>query len=197
MTTKEYIKKYELNVNNKFNHNEFVDDMKSELIILLELNKANDNIKGFDNAVRCIKMKWDAVANKTLGIFPEKLWNFFFATVVVKLKNELCGREMQKRKESYEHRKANRDRQNEFFDNEFKSDFWQRIWIANLLADIKKVPAEAFIVLCIKNIENIAIADVQSAYRALALKHHPDKGGKQEDFIKITEAKNKCIAWLN
>jgi DnaJ-class molecular chaperone len=30
--------------------------------------------------------------------------------------------------------------------------------------------------------------DIKKAYRKLALKHHPDKGGKEEDFKEISEA---------
>ena len=90
MTTKEYVKKYRLNESDKFNHSNFCEDLANEFICLLEYNKATDNIKGFDNAVRCIRMKFDSISNKTLGILPETLWKYFFATVIVKLREELC-----------------------------------------------------------------------------------------------------------
>jgi hypothetical protein len=38
-----------------------------------------------------------------LGQFPEKLWNFFYATVVVKLREELCHREVSKINAEKEH----------------------------------------------------------------------------------------------
>jgi hypothetical protein len=203
MTTKEYIKKYKLNTSNQFSHSDFVNDIKSDFLALLEMNNAIDNLKGFENALRCVNMKWDAIVNKTLGRFPEKLWNFFYATVVVKLREELCQRELQKRKalqeskrKEYERRKAE---ENRFFDEMFKerSKTWERIWSEMFIASVQSVPAAEFIVLGIKNIENVTPNDVKSAYRSLTIQHHPDKGGKQEDFIKITEAKNKCLAWLN
>jgi len=39
--------------------------------------------------------------------------------------------------------------------------------------------------------------EVKSAYKKLAILHHPDKGGKQEKFVEITESKNKCLNWLS
>ncbi len=105
MTTKEYVTKYKLNISDKFNHSDFCQDLASELICLLEYNKANDNIKGFDNADRCIRMKFDAINNKTVGQIPEKLWNYFFATVIVKLREELCPKDMQRKREIQEQKK--------------------------------------------------------------------------------------------
>jgi len=37
---------------------------------------------------------------------------------------------------------------------------------------------------------------INKAYRELSMKHHPDKGGKADKFVEITEAKNKCIEYL-
>ena len=148
-------------------------------------------------------MGWDAIANKTLGQFPEKLWNFFYATVVVKLREELCHREVSKinaekerKHKEYERRKVEA---NAFFEEirKERSKMWEKLWSEMVIASVQSVPAAEFIVLGIKNIENITESDIKTAYRSLSIKHHPDKGGKQEDFIKITEAKNKCLAWLN
>lgn len=38
--------------------------------------------------------------------------------------------------------------------------------------------------------------DVKAKYRTLSMTKHPDKGGSSEEFIEITEAKNKCIEYL-
>ena len=89
MKTKEYVNKYKLNESDKFNHSEFVSDLTIDFLTLLEVGKAQYNLKGFDNAVRAIKMKFDAINNKTVGCIHEKLWNYFFATVIVKIREEL------------------------------------------------------------------------------------------------------------
>ena len=74
---------------------------------------------------------------------------------------------------------------------------WEKLWSEMVIASVQAVPSAEFVLLGIKNIEYITESDIKTAYRSLSIKHHPDKGGKQEDFIKITEAKNKCLAWLN
>lgn len=196
MTTKEYVSKYRLDKSDRFDHSQFVEDLADDLIALLEINKALDNIKGFDNAVRCVRMKFDAINNKTLGNIPEKLWNYFYAAVVVKLQEEMCPREMNRRREikadkqkAYEQRKQ--------WEQQMFDDFWGRSF-HNMLFGARKSfapPIEAFEVLKLTTHSNID--DVKTAYKKLSIIHHPDKGGKQEKFIEITEAKNKCLEWLN
>lgn len=204
MKTQDYVKKYQLNIDDKFNHSEFVSDLANDFVVLLGLNKAEDNIKGFENALRAIRMKFDAINNKTVGQLTDKLWNFFFATVVVKLREELCPKDMEKRrlineqkKKDWEQRKKEQawveeqftnmfNKQRESFFNGFLSSLFKR----------QSAPSESFLQLGFEN-DNVSIDEINSSYKKLVLKHHPDKGGKQEDFISITESKNKCIQWLN
>lgn len=198
MTTKEYILKYKLNLSDRFNHSDFVQDLASDFIALLEMNKANDNLKGFDNAVRCIRMKFDAISNKTLGVMPEKLWNYFFATVVVKLREELCPKDMQRKREMQEQRKKEweqRKAQKEWENEQFNDFFWGRNFYSFLFAQAKsQKPVDCFTNLGLS--ENASETEVMQAYRKMAILHHPDKGGKQDKFIEITESKNKCLNWL-
>lgn len=201
MKTQEYIKKYKLNISDKFDHSEFVSDLANDFVVLLELSKANDNIKGFDNAVRAIRMKFDAINNKTVGQLGDKLWNYFFATVVVKLREELCPKDMEKRrrineqkKKEYEERKAYENWEQEQFQSYFYNDFYNQ-FLGGLFKR-KSAPLESFKQLGFDN-DDVSLEEINTNYRKLVLKHHPDKGGKQEDFISITESKNKCIQWLN
>lgn len=198
MNTKEYITKYQLNISNKFNHSDFVKDLSNDFIAFLEINKANDNIKGFDNALRCIRMKFDAISNKTVGILPEKLWNFFYATVIVKLREEICPKDMQKRRDIQDRKKKEweqRQAQRKWEDEQFNDYFWGQNFYSLLFGNIKSPkPIECFEVLGVS--ENADEAEIKSAYKKLAIQHHPDKGGKQEVFVKITESKNKCLNWL-
>lgn len=195
MTTKDYVKKYQLDKSDKFNHSEFVQDLASDLIVLLEMNKANDNLKGFDNAIRCIRMKFDAIRNKTLGILPDKLWNYFYATVVVKLREEMCPLDMQRRRKLQEERKQEYEKRKRI-DEEFNDYFWSRNFYSFLFnTKVSNKPIESFNILGLN--ENATEDNVKISYRKLANIHHPDKGGKQEKFIEITDAKNKCLEWLN
>ena len=199
MTTKEYVKKYKLDVSDRFNHSDFCQDLASEFICLLEQNKANDNIKGFDNALRCIRMKFDAISNKTVGVLPEKLWNYFFATVIVKLREELCPKDMNRRREKEAEKKREweqRKKQREWEQEQFSDFFWGQNFFSFLFSQLKSSkPVECFTVLGLS--EDATEADVKSAYKKLSMLHHPDKGGKQEKFVEITESKNKCLHWLS
>jgi hypothetical protein len=69
----DYVKKYNLDKGDKFNHNSFVADLAIDFQTLLQVGKGDQNIKGFENAVRAIRMKWDGINNKTLGNLPDKL----------------------------------------------------------------------------------------------------------------------------
>jgi len=199
MTSKEYVQKYRLNVSDKFNHSEFCQDLASEFICLLEYNKANDNLKGFDNALRCIRMKFDSINNKTVGELPEKLWNYFFATVVSKLREELCPKDMQRRREENERKKKEweqRKSYKQWEQEQFNDYFWGRNFYSFLFAGVKsQKPVECFTVLGVS--ENATEEEVKTAYKKLAIVHHPDKGGKQDRFIEITESKNKCLSWIS
>lgn len=195
MKTKEYVEKYRLDKSDKFNHSEFVYDLTIDFMSLLEVGNACESFKGFNNAVNAIRMKFDAINNKTLGCIPEKLWNYFFATVIVKMKANLFPTEVKRQEEQKQEKKRmyeERKRMNDYYYN----DFFDRAFFYSLLADMfkAKVPTEAFATL---QLESTATLDeVKTKYRELSFIHHPDKGGKQDEFIKLTEAKNKCLAYL-
>jgi len=198
MTTKDYVKKYNLDISDRFNHTDFCQDLASEFICLLEANKANDNIKGFDNAVRCIRMKFDAISNKTAGVLPEKLWNYFFATVIAKLREELCPKDMERKRKLQEEKKAaweERKKFREWENEQFNDFFWGQNFYSFLFSGLKSnKPVDCFLVLGLS--EDATEVDVRSAYKKLSMLHHPDKGGKQDKFVEITECKNKCLNWL-
>lgn len=192
MNTKEYVTKYKLNVqDNKFNHNDFISDLTNDFITLLEVGNSTKNFKGYENAVRAIRMKWDAINNKTVGNLPDKLWNFFYATVIVKTKEELFPEEIAKQKEfneqkrkEWEERKRWREREDSFF--------WSFLFLGAMTK--KPVPTQSYSVLELHT--DSTEEQVIKKYRELSIKHHPDKGGNKEKFIEITEAKNKILSYL-
>ncbi len=192
MNTKEYVTKYKLNVqDNKFNHNDFISDLTNDFITLLEVGNSTKNFKGYENAVRAILMKWDAINNKTVGNLPDKLWNFFYATVIVKTKEELFPEEIAKQKEfneqkrkEWEERKRWREREDSFF--------WSFLFLGAMTK--KPVPTQSYSVLELHT--DSTEEQVIKKYRELSIKHHPDKGGNKEKFIEITEAKNKILSYL-
>jgi len=185
----EYVKKYKLSESDNFNHNSFISDLTIDFGSLLEVGNATQNFKGYENAVRAIKMKWDGINNKTLGQLPDKLWGYFYATVIAKTKEELFSdilnaqrKEKAERKSAYEERKKWEDSENE----RFFSWFFGSVKIDN-------TPIGEFKTLSLES--DASEQDIKDRYRTLSKQHHPDKGGSQKVFIEITEAKNKCLAW--
>lgn len=199
MKTKEYLDKYNLHKgwNTKI-QNEFISDMTSELEAQLMLNKAEDNIRGFNNALRCLKMKWDSISKKIPYGIPEGLWNYFFATVVAPLREQMCPREMQRRREIQEERKARyeerRKMEHDFMEEMYQSymNYWK-----NLLAHIvlASMPMDSFEYLGLT--VDATPDDIQKRFRELALKAHPDRGGSQEKFIELTNHRNRCLKWAS
>lgn len=201
MKPKEFIDKYNLSKGwNKHKQNEFLSDMTSELLALLETYHAESNIKGFDNAVNVIRMKWDAIDKKIPFGIPEKLWDYYFATTIAKIREEMCPEEMAHRREvaarkkaEWERRKKEREEWEREMYGDYFSSFYEHLAALYLKAEVK--PVESFIVLGLS--EDASEDDVKKAYRKLSLEHHPDRGGDKEKFIAITEAKNKCLSWFS
>lgn len=199
MKTKEYLDKYNLHKgwNTKI-QNEFISDMTSELEAQLMLNKAEDNIRGFDNALRCIRMKWDSISKKIPYGIPDKLWNYFFATVVAPLREQMCPREMQRRHEIHEEKQRRYEERKkieyDFFEEMYQAhmNYWK-----NLLAHIvlASMPMDSFEYLGLAI--DATVDDIQKKFRELALKAHPDRGGSQEKFIELTNHRNKCLKWAS
>jgi hypothetical protein len=199
MNAKEYISKYKLSESDKFNHSEFVSDLTLDFLALLEIGKANENLKGFNNAVNAIRMKFDAINNKTVGNIPEKLWNYFFATVIVKFREKLFPVQMEQiRKEREEKKRMYEERKN--WENKqfgFGASFFDDMFFYAIIADLfkSKIPEKSFELLELTT--TATIDDVKSSYRKLSMLHHPDKGGNKEKFIELTDAKNKCLTYLS
>jgi len=63
--------------------------------------------------------------------------------------------------------------------NDLLNGFWEKYFAADKKAD-------ALNTLGIKS--NVSLDGIKSAYRKLAAKHHPDKGGSHQKFIEIREA---------
>lgn len=199
MKTKEYIAKYRLDCTNRFNQSEFMEDLLLDLMTLLEIGKSPDkgmNIKGFENAVNALRQKWNAIHNKTVsGGLPEKLWGYFYATKIIRMKQELFPEQMERRKKEREERHRIREEEQRMYDD-MGRDFFQE-WLRNAYATLfakMSVPESSFSALGL----DVASTEeeVKVAFRKLAMEHHPDKGGRQEYFISITEAKNRCLIYL-
>lgn len=196
----EFIEKHGLDRGN-FSHDHFIQDFTFEFMILLEVGKAKENIKGYDNAVRAIRAKWDAINKRVGNKMPEKLWNYFYATVVAKMREEIFPEEMKQRRKEEERRKRFREEQKRWersysrewgFESLF-GDFFKE-FLGRLLNSHVEDPTEHFATL---GLDDTANADeVKVAFRKKALEHHPDRGGDRRMFEKCVDAKNRILAFL-
>jgi len=294
-STKAYVKRFELDKSdNSFSHSIFAEWLEEDFIGLIEeMKRMSDfDLRQFNYCVKEIKKKWDSINNKTIGNLPEKLWNYFYAQVISKKKDELfpevkkqkdiifhfsnpelveylrdngvpvhgigrfdyvsemdlrhaqnylagfdevemeyevvkyalsvyigrlksiLGKIKAKREESerkareraeeqwrrFESYRSNKGHQNfeDFFDRFFGFGNGAFNNFFNLFYEnYVFIPTKSFNLLGFKtNVEDVTVDDIKKAYRSLAMQHHPDKGGKHEDFIAITVAKDECMSYL-
>lgn len=195
MKPKEFIEKYGIQGGwNPKHQTNFLQDFTSELIVMLEYNKAVDNIKGFDNALRTVRQKWDAISNKIRFGLPEGMWRYFFATVVVKLKEEMCPREVQARKERAEEKRKAWEARLEArraWEQQWDDLLYERLFMSWLI--LSTTPTESFAFMELPTTANEDA--IKTKFRELAMKYHPDKGGDKDKFTSLLEHKNKCLKW--
>ena len=102
MKTKEYVKKYQLNVDDNFNHKDFMVDFTNDFNEMLSNAKIDGDYGKFKRLVDDIKKKWSNINNKTLGQLPEKLWSYFYASVIITHKDEMFPHLKKQRNEELE-----------------------------------------------------------------------------------------------
>ena len=205
MKPKDYISKFDLSSGwKKEKQKDFLNTLTSEFIAQLEYCKAENNIKGFDNALKVIRMKWDSISNKIPYGLPDGLWNYFFATVVAPTRDELCPKEMTRRKEKAAERKAEWERRQSWkkereemwrqMEEEATRSFYERIAMVYIFLSVCPIESFTYFGLSVKD---ATTEDVMKKYREKAIVLHPDRGGKQEDFVQLVEHKNRCLKWIS
>jgi len=255
MKPNDYVRKYKLNESDKFYHNDFIADFTFDFISLVEWFKQKSAWQHphFLECVKQTRSKWDSINNKTAGELPEKLWNYFYATVIVKSEEDLFPEIAEKKIEIlrmnieklcqflqdrgilvsdyqaygmdrkwdqvdaknnpiltfafgvYErriHKKMEQDEVERQKEAEKMWGEWQERrkksadWFNFLFANIRmsNIPKAEFQLLGLT--ESATEDDIKTNYRKLSMVHHPDKGGSQEMFIKISDAKNKCMSYI-
>ena len=87
-------------------------------ILIKELNDIyqsfgnKDSERHFDAAVKTLYSKWTSISNQIKTGLTDGLWNYFYATEIIKLKTELCPSWAERKHtehEKYEERKMKRE----------------------------------------------------------------------------------------
>lgn len=89
MKTKQYVKKYELDKDDNFNHKDFIEDFTSDFIDLINESDASSSYGKFVRVINTMKEKWWNINKKTVGQLPDSLWKYFYAAVVIAKRDEL------------------------------------------------------------------------------------------------------------
>lgn len=190
MKPKEYITKYHLNeADTNFSHNSMISDFTIDFMTMIDFHKTRIwNYTIFQNCVNQIRDKWDSINVKAVTKLPDKLWNFFYASVIVKVRDtEFADYLAAKERKYNDYKRKKQERDNLF--NHYFADF-----MSQLLFDIL-VPSTDFNLLGLDPLTS-SVEDVKFAYRKLSLTKHPDKGGSSSEFIRLTEAKNRVLHYL-
>ena len=91
-------------------------------ILIRELNDIyqsfgnKDSERHFDAAVKTLYSKWTSISKKIKMGLTDGLWNYFYATEIIKLKTELCPSWAERKHtehEKYEERKMKREAKRE------------------------------------------------------------------------------------
>lgn len=89
MRTKDYIVKYNLDRTDKFNHYKFTRDLSVDFNEICIKNQAYVNDARFVQSVKQIRNKYESIVKKTRGNIDEKVWKYFYASVVCRKREEL------------------------------------------------------------------------------------------------------------
>jgi hypothetical protein len=200
MKTKEYLIKYSFDKKwCKFSKNEFLADFTVEFLSILESDYGVASIKAFDNKVNTMRQKWDAIYKKAINSLSEDIWNYFYSDIVCEIKNMLFPKDAKIRQIKIKEYK--KQQQNYLINIDsigLLNDFFYAIISLTskiTLPIIKHItPTNQYAVLGVnkKDGEEVVI----KKYREMIKKHHPQNGGSQPQYNKITEAKNVIIAYL-
>jgi hypothetical protein len=197
MKTKEYIKKYNLDIQSKFNHNDFINDLTVDFISQLEFHTSTFQgltLVKYQILVKQIREKWNNISLKSKEALPDKLWNYFYATVIAKVKEEYFKDYFAKIKREKEEKKKFWAQFNNGYDS-FFDNFFHNFWKERISSLLSGNNIDNY--LSTLGFDKIPVLDdLNKKYRELVMQHHPDKGGNSEMFQKITEAKNYILRYI-
>lgn len=207
MKVKEYIKKYDLDKTHVFDRVSFIEDLKTDFFTMAAVYK-KIGIGEWNVLIKSVKQKFDGIFNKSKVNVEgaERLWNFFYASVVVPFRDE----KFPDFKQSVHKHKMHNDRNYRM--HQVAEEQWKEIndhfkkmheeFFRNFTNNLKAFSLPEQIITCrrilqINDDEALSLEIIDKNFKFLAKIHHPDRGGKREKFIEIMEAKEKLEGYLD
>src|SRR5690348_7317118 len=111
MKPKDYVRKYNLDQGSHFDQNSFVKDLTLDFQSTIEFLQSKDqlNYERFKSVIKEIRQKYDSINNKSGGKLTEGLWNYFYATIIVKVRDQLFGEYLRQKQNAFNRKKAERN----------------------------------------------------------------------------------------
>lgn len=223
MKPKEYIKKFNFqNGFDKSKQKEFLRELAEELFATYELFDKPDDENIFDDSVDMIKQKWNSISKKIPYGLSDGLWNYFYATIIVPMKNKVCPtfvkqrkfkeeserkereiKEARKREWREEWDKSQKGEERKFHEKilegfaayfEFFSSDFGNAMFGNLFDNNVVVPEDSFIYFGLTS--TASEEELMQKYHEKILKVHPDRGGNKDQAVECIENKNKCLQYI-
>lgn len=116
MKTKEIIAQLQIQNGVQKKQKEFFATLIKELDDIYQSFENKDSERHFDAAVKILYSKWTSISKQIKTGLTDGLWNFFYATEIIKLKTELCPSWAERKRtehEKYEARKIKRQAERE------------------------------------------------------------------------------------
>lgn len=200
MKPKEYIKKYGTDKSLNYDRKSFVADFTFDFMNTIECMQSCNQMQfvNFQNVIKQLRQKFDGIVNKSLGTSDqwEKQWKFFYATVVVKVRDEMFGDILRKKKEAHEKRKRDWERIHSFSPGVEDTYEFFRAQFSMLMSALSAsvYPIKEFALLGLN--KDADVDDIKNSFRRLAKEKDPDKGGSNREMQVLIEAKNKCLQYV-
>ena len=199
----QYVKKYRLDETRVYDREAFMADFVNDFLATVEVSKSHTdfNLTHWENLVRQSRAKFDGIVNKSKWT-PEEwegTWKYFYATVVVKMRDQLFGEVLRKKREARERRRREED---EWWRSESRwsrqdTDDWFDSIFGNFLSFFRGLadPVNEFAALGLPM--TATEGEIKDRFREMALSAHSDKGGSDEEMRTLIEARNKCLAYAH
>ena len=187
MTVEDYKNKYQGKSKNPKIAQEIMKDFSSDFFNALRYVKGDKRITMFKNCLKVSEKKWEQIA-ALISWSNTSFWRAFLEkTALIKFRELFPSSsiewiqnliKIQQRRENW----ANQQHYQQYQQRENYNSFKKPVFpILSQDYKLLGLPPSA------------TIDEVKRRFRALALINHPDKGGKHEDFIKITAAKDRIL----
>ena len=197
MKPREYLNTFGSDLDTSEKRGVFAQALIQEFDAALKQSHGYSNIKGYEQAIRVLRAKWDSIGTLRGRSLDEKLWKYLFASYIAPTREDAFPEEMRKRAEEKRVREEWRRQEQDFYSSIF-GNWFRQAW--EDIKDSAPTPTrgmpmhQALSVLGLQ--ESYTLDELKRARRIMALRHHPDVGGDLEKMKEVNAAYDTCCQSL-